>query len=122
MAMTEANQFLERNTHLAILKLVFMRTSCSRAGLPMSNVNPLLNRGESETEKFIDENLSPFHVRWLTMQSQALGHTRTRIFEAILSDWLSRYPSRNRQRTPDNEIARQAVEEFILRYESRFFR
>jgi hypothetical protein len=87
----------------------------------MSKLNPLLSHSESEIEKFIDENLSPFHVRWLTMQSQALGHTRTRIFEAILSDWLSRRPSRNRQGTPDSEIARQAVEEFILRYQGRSF-
>lgn len=87
----------------------------------MSNVIPLLSREESEIEKFIDENLSLFQVSWLTMQSQALGHTRTRIFEAILSDWFSRRPSRNRQGTPDSEIARQAVEEFILRYQSRSF-
>jgi hypothetical protein len=86
----------------------------------MSNLNPLLSHSESEIEKFIDENLSPFHVGWLTMQSQALGHTRTRIFEAILSDWLSQRQSRDRQGTPDSEIARQAVEEFILRYQSRF--
>jgi hypothetical protein len=51
------------------------------------------------------------------MQSQALGHTR--IFAAILSDWFSRHPSRNRQGTRDSQIARQAVEEFILRYQSR---
>jgi hypothetical protein len=53
--------------------------------------------------------------------SQALGHTRTRVFEAILSDWLSRRPSRNRQGRPDGEIARQAVEEFLLRYQGSFF-
>jgi len=64
----------------------------------MSNLNPLLSHSESEIEKFIDENLSPFHVRWLTMQRQALGHTRTRIFEAILSDWFSRHRSRNHAR------------------------
>jgi hypothetical protein len=87
----------------------------------MPDVNTLLDRSESEIETFIDENLSPLQVRWLTMQSQALGHTRTRILEAILSDWLSRYPSRNRQRLPGNEIAHRAVEEFILRYESRLF-
>jgi hypothetical protein len=87
----------------------------------MSNLNPLLGHSESEIEKFIDENLSPFHVRWLTMRSQALGHTRTRIFEAIISDWLSQRRSRNRQGTPDGEIARQAVEEFILRYQGRSF-
>ena len=87
----------------------------------MSDVSTLLDRSESEIEKFIDENLSPFQASWLTRQSQAFGHTRVRILEAIISDWLSRYPSRNRQRTPDNEIARRAVEEFILRYESRFF-
>ena len=87
----------------------------------MSNLNPLLGRRESEIEKFIEENLSSFHVRWLTMQSQALGHTRIRIFEAILSDWLCRRPCRNRQGRPESEIARQAVEEFILRYQSRFF-
>jgi hypothetical protein len=87
----------------------------------MSGVSILLDRSETEIEEFIDENLSPFQASWLTRQSQAFGHTRVRILEAIISDWLSRYSCRDRQRTPDNEIARRAVEEFILRYESRFF-
>jgi hypothetical protein len=39
----------------------------------MSNLNPLLSHSESEIEKFIDENLSPFHVRWLTMRARRSG-------------------------------------------------
>jgi len=87
----------------------------------MSGVSILLDRSESEIEKFIDENLLPFQASWLTRQSQAFGQTRARILEAIVSDWLSRYPSRDRQRRPDNEVARRAVEEFILRYEKQIF-
>jgi len=87
----------------------------------MSDVNPALTRGDREIEGFIDQNLLPFQVKWLTMQSQALGHSRTRIFEAILSDWFSRYSFRSYQRPADNDVARQAVGEFILRYQTRPF-
>jgi hypothetical protein len=39
----------------------------------MSDVSALLDRGESEIEKFIDENLSPFEANWLTRRVRHSG-------------------------------------------------
>jgi hypothetical protein len=97
---------------LAIPKRVLKRSSYVRA-LDMSISPHLAKLSSQDIERYIEENLSAYQVRWLTMQSQALRHPRTRIFKAILSDWLSRHSSRDRQQTADVDIARRAMDEFI---------
>src|ERR1700751_3318179 len=68
-------------------------------------------------EKYIEENLCGYQLNWLTVQSRALGYSRTRIFEAILSDWLSRRSSREQGSKNEIQTARQAMDEFIFRYQ-----
>jgi hypothetical protein len=48
------------------------------------------------------------------------GISKVRIFEAIVSDWLSRHSSRNRQQMAEVDIARRAVDEFISRHQNTF--
>jgi hypothetical protein len=86
----------------------------------MSISSHLAKLSSHDIESYIEENLSAYQLRWLTMQSQALRYTRTRIFEAILSDWLSRHSSRDRQPAADVDIARRAMDEFISRHQNMF--
>lgn len=86
----------------------------------MSTRKQLAKHNNDELNKYIEENLSAYQIRWLTMQSQAFGYPRTRIFQAILSDWLSRHSSRNPWQTLEVEIARKAMDEFIFRYQNGF--
>jgi hypothetical protein len=85
----------------------------------MSTSPRLANHNSHDVERYIEQNLSAYQLRWLTMQSQALGYPRARIFEAILSDWLSRHSSRTRQQMAEVDIARRAVDEFISRQMAR---
>ena len=75
---------------------------------------------ENDLEKYIEENLCDHQLKWLAMQSRALGYSRIRIFEAILADWLSRHSSCKRWPTVGVQIARQAMDEFIFRYQRSF--
>jgi hypothetical protein len=86
----------------------------------MSTSDRLANHNNHDVERYIEQNLSAYQLRWLTMQSQALGYPRSSIFEAILSDWLSRHSSRNRQHMAEVDIARRAVDEFISRHQNTF--
>jgi hypothetical protein len=74
----------------------------------------------NDVEKYIEENLCDHQLKWLTMQSRALGYSRIRIFEAILSDWLSRH--RERWPAAGVQIVRQAMDEFIFRYQRSSYR
>jgi hypothetical protein len=76
----------------------------------------VLNRDEKAIEDFIDANLEPLQIEWLTIQSHAAGYSRTRSFEAVLADWLSRCPSQSHRSAVEDDIAHQAVDEFILRF------
>jgi hypothetical protein len=62
----------------------------------MFSPDQLAKPRDNDLEKYIQENLCDHQLKWLTMQSRALGYSRIRIFEAILSDWLSRHSSRER--------------------------
>jgi hypothetical protein len=105
---------------LAIRKRVLKRSSYVRA-LDMSISPHLAKRSSHDFERYIEENLSAYQVKWLTMQSQALRYSRTRIFEAILSDWLSRHSSRDRQQTVDVDIARRLwMNSFRAMFSSEF--
>jgi hypothetical protein len=86
----------------------------------MSSPDQLAKPRNHDVEKYIEENLCDHQLNWLTMQSRALGYSRIRIFEAILSDWLSRHSSRERCPTGGMQIARQAMDEFIFRYQRSF--
>src|SRR5580700_8111357 len=79
----------------------------------------LMAKTYSDVERYIEQNLSAYQLRWLAMQSQALGYPRSKIFEAIVSDWLSRHSSRTRQQMAEVDIARRAVDEFISRQMAR---
>jgi len=81
----------------------------------ISDVKSVSNRDEKAIEDFIDANLEPPQIEWLIIQSEAAGYNRTRIFEAVLADWLSRCPSQSHRTAVEDDIARQAVDEFILR-------
>jgi hypothetical protein len=86
----------------------------------MFSPDQLAKPRDNDVEKYIEENLCDHQVKWLTMQSRALGYSRMRIFEAILSDWLSRHSSRERWPTGGVQIAKQAMDEFIFRYQRPF--
>jgi hypothetical protein len=75
---------------------------------------------DHDLEKYIEENLYGYQLKWLTVQSRALGYSRTKIFEAILSDWLSRRSSREHWPKEEIQTARQAMDEFIFRYQDPF--
>jgi len=79
-------------------------------------VKSVLNRDKKAIEDFIDANLQPLQIEWLTTESQAAGCSRTRLFEAVLADWLSRCPSQSHRSAVDDDIACQAVDEIILRF------
>lgn len=87
-----------------------------RPELAMSTPDHLAKPSKDDLEKYIEENLPAHQIRWLTMQSHAFGYPRIRIFEAILSDWLSRHSTRKQWHTVEIEIARQAMDEFIFRH------
>jgi hypothetical protein len=54
------------------------------------------------------------------LRRTSLGYPRIRIFKAILSDWISRHSSRNRQQMAEVDIARRAMDEFISRHQNTF--
>jgi hypothetical protein len=82
----------------------------------MSTSNQLVESDDHGVEKYMEENLCDYQLKWLTWQSRALGYSRTSLFEAILSDWLSRRPSREPLPEEGIQVARQAMDEFIFRY------
>jgi hypothetical protein len=89
---------------------------------------PMLIFGNSQKypddseESFIAENLSAYSQLWLNRQSEALGETKTVIFERILTEWFAMHV----REVPNNldayiaEIAREAVSEFIVRHHDEF--
>jgi hypothetical protein len=113
------NHCEQHSGSLAIRKRVLKRSRYVRA-FDMSIFSHLAKPSSHDIERYIEENLSAYQVRWLTMQSQALRYSRARIFEAILSEWLSRHSSHDRQQTADVDIARRAMDEFISRHQNMF--
>jgi hypothetical protein len=77
---------------------------------------------DDSEESFIAENLSAYCLLWLNRQSEALGETKTVIFERILTEWFAMHV----REVPNNldayiaEIAREAVSEFIVRHHDEF--
>jgi hypothetical protein len=71
-------------------------------------------------ESFIGDNLSNFQARWLIKQTEALGQTRRELFEAILRQWFALNPPELWEGMQDGDIARRAVEEFILHHHEEF--
>jgi hypothetical protein len=77
---------------------------------------------DDSEESFIVENLSAYCLLWLDRQSEALGETKTVIFERILTEWFALHV----REVPNNldayiaEIAREAVSEFIVRHHDEF--
>jgi cell pole-organizing protein PopZ len=71
-------------------------------------------------ESFIRKNLSIFQADWLRRQSEALEETKTEMLEAIMTEWLDLNPPAVWEEMDEVEIARRAVEEFILHHHEEF--
>ena len=71
-------------------------------------------------ESFIGENLSIYQARWLKSQCDALGQTGGKILEAVLKEWLLNHPQEVWEKLPNGEIARRAMNEFIVRHHKEF--
>jgi hypothetical protein len=75
---------------------------------------------DESAEPFIVQNLSLYHRRWLSRQSESLGQTRTSILEQILKEWLAAHPRSEWQEMDVNQVVNTAVTEFILRHREEF--
>jgi hypothetical protein len=74
-------------------------------------------------ESFIGENLSIYQAQWLQKQCEALGQTRAQraqLLQAIVKEWLLDQPAEAWDKLDSGDIARLAVNEFILRHHAEF--
>jgi cell pole-organizing protein PopZ len=76
--------------------------------------------GNDSAESFICKNLSIFQANWLQRQSEALEETRSEMLEAIMAEWFELNPPAVWEEMDEVEIARRAVEEFILHHHEEF--
>jgi len=86
----------------------------------MSPFDSSHRRGNDSAESFIRKNLSLFQAHWLRRQSEALEQTRSEMLEAIMTEWFDLNPPAVWEEMEEGEIARRAVEEFILRHHDEF--
>ena len=78
------------------------------------------NYSNDSAESFIGENLSVYQAQWLKNQCSALGQTRAQILEAILKEWLLDHPHETWAELGSGEVARRAMNDFILRHHEEF--
>jgi hypothetical protein len=72
------------------------------------------------TEAFIGDNLSLYQVRWLQHQAEALRESKAQLLEAILKEWLLNHPEETSRRLERGELARRAMNDFILLHHQEF--
>jgi hypothetical protein len=75
---------------------------------------------DDSAESFIIQNLSPYCALWLSRQSEALGETRTVLLQNILREWLATHAGDVPDDVDVTEIAREAVDEFIVCHHDEF--
>ena len=78
------------------------------------------NYANDSAESFIGENLSIYQAQWLKNQCAVLQETRSQILEAILREWLLDHPIEVWEELKPGEVARRAVNQFILRHHPEF--
>ena len=78
------------------------------------------NLSNDSAESFIGENLSIYQAQWLKNQCRPLGQTRAQILEAILKEWLLDHPHEVWEKLESGEVARRAMNDFILRHHEEF--
>jgi hypothetical protein len=71
-------------------------------------------------EAFIGDNLSLYQSRWLKIQCETLRESRAQLLEAILKEWLLDHPEEASRRLERGELARRAMNDFMLRHHSEF--
>jgi hypothetical protein len=69
---------------------------------------------------FIGDNLSLYQSRWLKIQCETLRESRAQLLEAILKEWLLDHPEEASRRLERGELARRAMNDFMLRHHSEF--
>jgi hypothetical protein len=69
---------------------------------------------------FIGDNLSLYQSRWLKIQCETLRESRAQLLEAILKEWLLDHPEEAPRRLERGELARRAMNDFMLRHHSEF--
>jgi len=81
----------------------------------------ILFGGSNESaEAFIGDNLSLYQSRWLKIQCEALGESRAQLLKAILEEWLLDHPGEASRRLERGELARRAMNDFILHHYREF--
>ena len=78
------------------------------------------NYSNDSAESFIGENLTIYQAQWLKNQCSPLGQTKAQILEAILREWLLEHPHEVWEKLESGEVARRAMNDFILRHHKEF--
>ncbi|MBV8098787.1 MAG: hypothetical protein JOZ31_06495 [Verrucomicrobia bacterium] len=86
----------------------------------MSSSDSSPRPGNDSAESFIRKNLSIFQADWLRRQSEAVEQTRSEMLDAIMAEWFELNPPDVWEEMEEVEIARRAVEEFILHHHEEF--
>jgi hypothetical protein len=80
----------------------------------------LFGDSNESAEAFIGDNLSLYQSRWLKIQCEALGESRAQLLEAIVDEWSLNHPEETSRRLERGELARRAINDFILLHHQEF--